>query len=179
MVIRLLGAWLLLAWISACSSLAGGASVDANELTELVGTWSGQNQLWVYPGEPVREPATTAVIRRRASDDALTIAYDWVEANETQNGVLTIPLGTSVRARTVEWVDTWHTQDLPMRFRHDPQHEGLVSVRGSYSAPPGPDWGWRIVLDRESADTFRIRMWNVTPEGVEALAVNANLSRVE
>jgi len=45
--------------------------------------------------------------------------------------------------------------------------------RGSYAAPPGPDWGWRTVIEIPDDDSFRMVMYNVSPEGKEELAVNA------
>jgi hypothetical protein len=48
-----------------------------------------------------------------------------------------------------------------------------VTLRGSYAAPPGPDWGWRIDLRPQGGDDLRMVMFNVTPEGQEELAVEA------
>lgn len=54
---------------------------------------------------------------------------------------------------------------------------GEVAVEGSYPAPPGPDWGWRITLEQPSADALLMRMYNITPDGTAALAVEASYSR--
>jgi hypothetical protein len=43
------------------------------------------------------------------------------------------------------------------------------------TAPPGPDWGWRIVLS--PGDTFRMTMYNIWPEAKEELAVEATYER--
>ena len=50
---------------------------------------------------------------------------------------------------------------------------GAVSVLGYYAAPPDPDWGWRITLQPDSANRFRLIMYNITPDGEEILAVEA------
>ena len=50
-----------------------------------------------------------------------------------------------------------------------------LSVRGTYAAPPGPDWGWRIDVT-PAGDTLRVVMYNVWPQeqgGKEELAVEA------
>ena len=36
--------------------------------------------------------------------------------------------------------------------------------------PPRPDWGWRIEIHPAVADGFQLRMYNITPDGEEALA---------
>jgi hypothetical protein len=53
----------------------------------------------------------------------------------------------------------------------------MVVVRGSYPAPTGPDWGWRIELDLRLADQLQMRMVNITPDGQEMLAVQAVYAR--
>lgn len=75
------------------------------------------------------------------------------------------------------WIDSWHTGGQFMTFRGEARPEGSISALGSYSAPPGPDWGWRIVLAGQSDGEIRIRMYNISPEGDEALAVEAEYSR--
>lgn len=53
----------------------------------------------------------------------------------------------------------------------------LVSLKGSYQVPEHPDRGWRTVIESENSDSFKITMFNVSPEGVEDLAVEAIYER--
>lgn len=55
--------------------------------------------------------------------------------------------------------------------------DGVASVQGRYAAPPGPDWGWRITLTPSSDAAFVLRMFNITPDGTEMLAVEAPYTR--
>jgi hypothetical protein len=55
---------------------------------------------------------------------------------------------------------------------------GTILLRGSYQAPPGPDWGWRITITANSGKDLQIVMHNCTPEGAEELAVQADYARV-
>ena len=57
--------------------------------------------------------------------------------------------------------------------------DGAIAVRGSYAAPPGPDWGWRIVIRPAGKPALHIVMYNVTPGGQEALAVEATYAPTE
>jgi hypothetical protein len=60
-----------------------------------------------------------------------------------------------------------------------PADGDVVALRGTYAAPSGPDWGWRIDLIPTAA-TLRVVMHNVFPAemgGQEAIAVEAEYSR--
>jgi hypothetical protein len=52
--------------------------------------------------------------------------------------------------------------------------DGTITVRGSYPAPPGPDWGWRIDI---AAAPLRITHTNIDADGTEDLAVEGVYSR--
>jgi hypothetical protein len=52
-----------------------------------------------------------------------------------------------------------------------------LSVAGTYAAPPGPDWGWRITIEPQSPAAFRLRMYNISPAGPSDLAVEAIYAR--
>jgi hypothetical protein len=55
--------------------------------------------------------------------------------------------------------------------------DGVVTVRGHYPAPPGPDWGWHISVSPPVDDRFTLRMYNVKPGEAPVLAVEANYAR--
>ena len=57
------------------------------------------------------------------------------------------------------------------------QPDGTLAVQGTYPAPTGPDWGWKIVLDPSLPDGLRMTMINISPDGEEALAVEAVYKR--
>jgi hypothetical protein len=54
--------------------------------------------------------------------------------------------------------------------------EGTISVSGTYPAPPGPDWGWRVAVRLEPAGLV-LRMFNIPPGDAEQLAVEAVYAR--
>jgi hypothetical protein len=58
------------------------------------------------------------------------------------------------------------------------QDGGTLSVRGSYAAPPGPDWGWKIDISPDSGQRIRISHFNIDPDGKEHPAVIGLNSRV-
>ena len=77
---------------------------------------------------------------------------------------------------TAHWIDSWHMSDGVMACEGAVDTDGTIDVRGSYAAPPGPDWGWRIVVRPADGPALHIVMYNVTPEGEEALAVEATFA---
>lgn len=146
-----------------------------DSLLTLIGSWQGQNQLWLAPGEPVRQCATTAVCRAAAQGKFLIVEYTWVEGGQPQDGVLT--LSQSAGQLTAVWIDSWHMQDVIMSLSDASQPDAPFSVRGAYAAPPDPDWGWRITLQPQPPHIFTLLMHNMTPDGQEALAVEAIYQR--
>lgn len=53
--------------------------------------------------------------------------------------------------------------------------DGPTTVLGSYAAPPGPDWGWRIEI--AIGDELRITHTNIAPYGKGELAAGGVYSR--
>lgn len=174
----------LAALVSGCASPVGRAnesdSVKAmnehTKLSELVGQWSGSNRLWVMPGDPVRESKASATVVSSGSALAL-ITYTWEYEGKAQAGTLAVRTNSEAGDVEVVLMDSWHTANKFMLFHGDEDNQGLVAVRGSYPAPPGPNWGWRIVVEASSADAFCVRMYNITPAGEEAIAVETQYER--
>ncbi len=146
-------------------------------MKSIVGNWQATQRLWLAPAEPVRESAVTATVTLAAQGRFLHIAYTWYEGGP-QDGVLLIGQAAESDQVKAGWVDSWHNGDNLMDCVGSLTAENAFSVRGSYPAPPGPDWGWRLVVKPEfGAEAWSLRMYNITPEGDEFLAVEAVFSR--
>ncbi|MCA9919162.1 MAG: DUF1579 family protein [Anaerolineales bacterium] len=141
----------------------------------LAGSWQGTNHLWLDPTQPARESVGTAVLQPIAQQKFLSLHYTWADDGQPQDGQLMV--GQDGPQMQATWVDSWHMQDKMMILTGATQPDGSLSVTGSYAAPPGPDWGWRITLQPESQNRFTFRMHNITPEGEEMLAVEVKFSR--
>jgi hypothetical protein len=145
-------------------------------LGTFVGPWAGTNRLWVSPGEAARESETTASVALVARDFA-AIRYTWADGGRPQDGLLLVRTSSGPGALDMVWMDSWHTGGQFMVFRNEEEDEGRTSAFGTYAAPPGPDWGWRIVVAADADDEIRLLMYNVAPDGDEALAVEARYAR--
>lgn len=134
------------------------------------GRFVGTNRLWLMPGTPVH-----------VSDGILTVSADrlsirWAHEGASKQGeiVLSGP-GRSCRG---EFTDSFHATTALVLHGH--VQGRAVLLYGTYPAGDGsPDWGWRIVLDWCDPDHFSFRMFNVLPDGKEALAVDLLGARAE
>ena len=144
-------------------------------LSGLVGIWKATHRLWLHPGNPVRESEATATVALIAHNRFLHIAYTWSD-DGPQDGLLLIGQVDQSGQINASWIDSWHNGDNLMNCVGHLTNDGAFSVKGSYAVPSGPDWGWRIVVKPE-AETWRLIMYNITPEGGEHLAVEAVFSR--
>ncbi|MBK8902663.1 MAG: DUF1579 family protein [Anaerolineaceae bacterium] len=144
-------------------------------IASLVGRWQGTNRLWLDPSEPASESAATAVLDLTAEGKIATLEYTWAYDDEDQQGFLMI---SQIKEKAVAaWADCWHNHDGIMQMKGAAEESGELWVKGAYSAPPGPDWGWRLALHPDATDQFRLIMHNISPDGEEMLAVEAVFSR--
>jgi hypothetical protein len=142
-----------------------------------IGKWQGTNQLWLAPGQPVRSSKSTAEIRAIAQDQFSEIRYTWADEGKAQEGKLVLSLAPDSGSVKAVWFDTWHMANAFMVCDGAVDERGVVRVRGTYAAPPGPDWGWRITIEPNGKDALRFAMHNITPDGDEFLAVEVAYAR--
>lgn len=147
------------------------------QFAALVGEWSGEKRLWLHPGAPVSESPSTAAVSLAANGRYAAIRYRWAYEDQPQEGLMVVRLAAEPSEADIYWVDSWHMADVPMLCRLEPGGKGLVSARGSYTPPTGPEWGWRIEIHADAADSLRIIMYIITPDGEEGLAVQADYVR--
>jgi hypothetical protein len=142
----------------------------------LIGRWQGTNQLYLGP------PPTPAVtspsklsVTSVAGGSFLQFNYDWTYEGAEQAGVLLFGYDEQ-NAASAAWVDSFHMSTKIMSCTGTAAN-GTAELRGSYEAPPDPDWGWRITIRSLSANDLKIIMHNISPEGQEDLAVQADYTR--
>ena len=121
--------------------------------------WTGQNELWLDPeGNQALSSEGTIEVQSSA------VLYTWSYEGQTKQGRIDFgPDGVS-------WSDTWH-QPKSMACRPFEVPGALLAVQGSYAAPPGPDWGWRIGMAQRPSGERVLQMTNVASRGEEGRAV--------
>lgn len=145
-------------------------------LLACAGTWRGKNRLHdPTTGQP-EDSVATAVVTPAADKRFARVDYTWSYQGKPQEGSLLIGAEPDTGAHTAHWIDTWHMGHKVMAQQGAADDDGGIDVRGSYAAPPGPDWGWRTVIRADGRGLF-VRMLNVTPDGDEHPAVEAEYHR--
>jgi hypothetical protein len=147
--------------------------------TNLIGEWVGTNLLrlsWVTPSD--HTSGSLLSVAPIAKGMFLTFAYKWSHENAPQEGLILLGYDQVRKIATAAWVDSWHMSSKIMSCEGSIDEDGVVSLRGTYEAPPGPDWGWRITIALDADENLRITMYNCPPEGAEELAVQADYRRV-
>lgn len=147
------------------------------QLGDLLGNWRGINQLWLRPGEDAHESRSTAEVGQMAQGQFVTVAYTWAFDGEPQDGLLIFRSEANESPTVSAFLDSWHVPKGMMLCEGTKDQAGVVSLSGTYPAPPGPDWGWRIEIESPDGASLVLRMFNITPEGLEALAVLAQYQR--
>ncbi len=145
-------------------------------LLERAGSWQGTYHLYLYPDQHHTSASRATVIPVLGGRFA-RVDYDWAYDGAPQEGSLLLGAEEATGAVTAVWIDTWHMGDGIMICPGAANEAGAIVVRGSYAAPPGPDWGWRTELAPDGPDGWRLRMINVTPDGQEMLAVEVDFGR--
>jgi hypothetical protein len=146
-------------------------------LSASAGTWRGTSTLQdPHAGLAAESPSTASV---SAAPGGVRLDYAWSYRGKPQQGSILFGTDDAAGAVTARWTDTWHTGNRPMACSGPKPGGSTLSVRGTYAAPPGPDWGWRIDVTSDG-DKLRIVMHNVWPQeqgGKEELAVQAVYER--
>jgi hypothetical protein len=144
---------------------------------KLTGRWSGTNQLWFTPDQKdAFESEATAEITTAAQGRFITITYAWSHEGQPHGGVLVCYGEEKEGPARTAWFDSFHTGGELMLFEQT-MRDGAISLSGSYPAPEGPDWGWRIQIEPVEADSFTLRMFNIPPEYGEIPAVLVHYRR--
>ncbi|CAA9348212.1 MAG: hypothetical protein AVDCRST_MAG89-2978 [uncultured Gemmatimonadetes bacterium] len=145
-------------------------------LAACAGTWSGPSTLQDPINNVAEESASTLVVTPVLGGRFVRMDYTWAYQGKPQEGSLLVGFDPKANTLSAQLIDTWHVGYGVMAFTGSPGADRTLTVRGSYAAPPGPDWGWRI--DVAPGDgTLRITHYNVWPEGKEDLAVDSLYTR--
>lgn len=139
-------------------------------LGRLRGEWMGAYRLWLKPGAEQSESKSALLAEPSGCGRFVTLHYTWKADGRAQQGQML--LGPR---RQMAWADEWHTGDGIM-FCAGVSGAAGFDVLGSYGPPERP-WGWRTTIDVPEPDVVVVTMWNVTPEGDEAKAVEAAYTR--
>lgn len=131
----------------------------AEHLAAYVDHWYGDSRMRMLPDEPLAGDASAAALLVVAGGNAVSLTYDWYEAESgRQEGLLILTDGASPGAVDGVWLDSWHQHPHPMRMAGH-MAEASVSVAGNYGEGDETG-GWHIHLHFDDPDTLIMSMDN-------------------
>ncbi|MBI5944054.1 MAG: DUF1579 domain-containing protein [Chloroflexi bacterium] len=148
-------------------------------LAQLAGNWKGASKLWLEPGKLADESPVVGTIQLLLEGRFALYLYQGSIEGEPQHGMFTFGYNTQLDCYEASWVDSFHNNTAIM-FCAGAATENGFSVLGSYPDPSGgPDWGWRTEVELTDSDHLIITAYNIMPDGMEAKATEAKLTRVK
>lgn len=158
------------------ASLADGMH---QRLAQMAGQWEGMTQVWFDPSQPpASETTQRGSIRPILGGRFLLHEYRTSIGDDAHEGVAIYGVHLDADAFESAWVDSFHTGTNVMFSSAAASQAPRFSALGSYGdGPQGPPWGWRTEIEQPDADTLVITMFNITPQGEEARAVETRYRR--
>lgn len=146
-------------------------------LVECDGEWHGINRLYVDPKGRPDESDSRLCITPLLGKSFLRIDQTWSYQGKPQEGSMLVGFDIDAQKVSLHWIDTFHMGRKVMTCSGAAGQDQSIDVLGSYAAPPGPDWGWRITITASGKHKLEIRMFNIEPDRSEMLAVEASYTR--
>jgi len=150
-------------------------------LASLYGGWTGTSKIWLEPDKLLDEAPIIGTTQLILDGRFALFLYQTSVEGETQHGMFTFGYNTTLEQYETTWVDSWHNNTgIMFCTGHANEIENGFRVLGSYPDPAeGPDWGWRTEVELVDSEHLIITGYNIDPEGGEAKATEAKLTRVK
>lgn len=152
-------------------------SDEHRTLLSFIGDWIGTTKTFFEPGVLADESPWEGTITPVHHGMFVTHRYQGSLNGKPLTGMAMLGFNTTTRRFQCSWIDSFHNGSAMMFCEGLPDADG-VNVMGHYAVADGSaPWGWRTTMELGSPDQLIIRMYNITPDGEEALAVETQYRR--
>jgi len=147
-------------------------------LARLCGSWKGMTKTFFEPDILTDKSPWQGTISPILN--GLFVQYNYSGSLQGKPLTGTAIFGYNIIANKYQcaWMDSFHN-GTSMMFCEGLLNDTTVNVLGKYDAPDGsPPWGWRTTVEITTTDKIVVTMYNITPEGIEAKAVETIFQRI-
>jgi hypothetical protein len=149
----------------------------ADFLKAITGHWEGEVSTWFEPGVLADVSRVQGIISPLLNGLMLKHEYQGEIQSKPRSGCEWIAFNKVTQNFETAWVDSFH-MNYAIMHSSGPQLENGFSVFGQYDVGEGhPRWGWRTEFRLLQPDELTILAFNVSPEGMEDLAVETKYLR--
>jgi hypothetical protein len=157
------------------TSLASGPH---HYLKQLCGSWKGTTKTYFEPEVLTDESQWEGNIRTILN--GMFVQHDYTGSLQGKPLSGTAIYGYQISSNRFQclWTDSFHN-GTSMMFCEGSPNNSAFNVLGHYNTPDGsPPWGWRTEITMPAENNLVITMYNITPDGIEAVAVVTDYRRV-
>lgn len=137
-------------------------------LNSLEGNYKGVTSVWFEPGSEPDVSDCTGTIRPVLNGMFMLHEYKGSLQGNPLEGIAIYGCSLGNDKLQCSWIDSFHNGTAIM-FSENNNASGPYKVLGHYGNEPR--WGWRTEIVREQNGRVVITMYNITPTGEEARAV--------